>query len=430
MIGEYGGFRTMQHLLLRSVILDQQEIVRNFVIIPRKYAFDANGNYILTGLRRSGKSTVVYGVIQALVSQGVRWEQIVYINFEDERLAEFKVSDFNDIVGVAKEMCDDKTYYYFDEIQNIEGWQMFARRMADSKQYVYITGSNATMLSREMEAALGGRYLVRQIYPYNFGEYLVANGVVYSGKELFSTEVAGRIRGKYNDYLHFGGFPESVHYAEKREYVRNVYQKILLGDMALRNGIRNLKPLTLLMKKLAESVKDSISATKLQGILSSIGCNIAKDTIIDYLSYAEESYLIFPVRNYFSRFAEKEGKHKYYFSDNGILNLFLLDKESLLLENMVAIALNQRFGDEVWYLRSDRTGVDVDFYIPSEGTAIQVIYDLTAESREREIRSLRRLASSMPEVKRFVVITEDAEDTVALDSQTVEVIPLWKWLLG
>ena len=162
----------MNHALLKSVIYDQHEFIRNFQIVPRDYEFEENGNYVLVGLRRAGKSTLLYKIVLDLVASGVDWEQIIYINFEDERLSEFTVADFNDLLSVQSEMSDKKGYFFLDEVQNIDGWEKFARRMADAKEHIYITGSNAKMLSREIETTLGGRFFAKHITPYAFGEYL------------------------------------------------------------------------------------------------------------------------------------------------------------------------------------------------------------------------------------------------------------------
>ena len=158
----------MNHALLKSVIYDQHEFIRDFQIVPRDYEFEENGNYVLVGLRRAGKSTLLYKIVLDLVASGVDWEQIIYINFEDERLSEFTVADFNDLLSVQSEMSDKKGYFFLDEVQNIDGWEKFARRMADAKGHIYITGSNAKMLSREIETTLGGRFFAKHITPARF----------------------------------------------------------------------------------------------------------------------------------------------------------------------------------------------------------------------------------------------------------------------
>ena len=342
----------MNHDILKEVIFDQHEIIKKTKIVPRDYDFDLNANYVLIGLRRAGKSTLLYKIVKDFVEKGFEWNQIIYINFEDERLAEFSLNDFNDLLSVQAELTDKTGYFFLDEIQNIEGWEKFARRMADSKEHTFITGSNAKMLSQEIENRLGGRYFTKYITPYNFTEFLTAKQIDFSDKSIFGTKESGKIKREFSEYFYFGGFPETLNYQNKREYVSSIYQKVLLGDIAARNGIRNPNGLQLLMKKIAESVKDEISYSKLHNILKTIGVKISKDIVIDYIGYAKQSFLIFTIKNYFSKFVEKETTPKYYFNDNGLLNLFFNKEEPRLLENLVAINLWNNYKGNVYYLKS------------------------------------------------------------------------------
>ena len=417
----------MNHNLLKTVIYDQHEIIKNFQIVNREYEFDINANYVVIGLRRAGKSTLLYKIVQDLVASGTDWNQIIYINFEDERLSEFSLNDFNDILSVQAEMSDKKGWFFFDEIQNIEDWEKFARRMADSKEHTFITGSNAKMLSAEIESRLGGRYLTKYVTPFNFREFLKAKDIDYPDKTILSTKESGKIKREMQSYFYFGGFPESIEYKNKREYVSSIYQKILLGDIAARNAIRNTNGLRLLMKKIAESVKDEISYSKLHNILKSIGVNISKDIVIDYVSYARESFLIFAIRNYFSKFADKETTPKYYFNDNGLLNLFLNKEEPRLLENLVAVNLWNKYHDNLYYLKGQN--IDADFFVEETGEVIQVAYSVSNISSDRETRALAEAAKTLKEAKRFIIITYEEEKELTVDGVLIEVIPVWKWLL-
>ena len=417
----------MNYNLLKTVIYDQHEIIKNFQIVNREYEFDINANYVVIGLRRAGKSTMLYKIVQNLVASGTDWNQIIYINFEDERLSEFTLNDFNDILSVQAEMSDKKGWFFFDEIQNIEGWEKFARRMADSKEHTFITGSNAKMLSAEIESRLGGRYLTKYVTPFNFREFLKAKNIDYSDKTILSTKESGKIKREMQSYFYFGGFPESIEYKNKREYVSSIYQKILLGDIAARNAIRNTNGLRLLMKKIAESVKDEISYSKLHNILKSIGVNISKDIVIDYVSYARQSFLIFAIRNYFSKFVDKETTPKYYFNDNGLLNLFLNKEEPRLLENLVAVNLWNKYHDNLYYLKGQN--IDADFFVEETGEVIQVAYSVSNISSDRETRALAEAAKTLKEAKRFIIITYEEEKELTVDGVQIEVIPVWKWLL-
>lgn len=417
----------MNHDILKEVIFDQHEIIKKTKIVPRDFDFNLNANYVLIGLRRAGKSTLLYKIVKDLVEKGIEWNQIIYINFEDERLAEFSLNDFNDLLSVQAELTDKIGYFFLDEIQNIEGWEKFARRMADSKEHTFITGSNAKMLSQDIENRLGGRYFTKYITPYNFKEFLTAKQIDFSDKSIFGTKESGKIKREFSEYFYFGGFPEALNYQNKREYVSSIYQKVLLGDIAARNGIRNPNGLQILMKKIAESVKDEISYSKLHNILKTIGVKISKDIVIDYIGYAKQSFLIFTIKNYFSKFVEKETTPKYYFNDNGLLNLFLNKEEPRLLENLVAINLWNNYKGNVYYLKSQN--LDVDFFIEETGTAIQVAYSITNISDDRETKSLVEAAKTLKEAKEFVILTYEQKKELNMDGVKIQVIPVWKWLL-
>lgn len=420
---------TMNHTIVKTVIYDQHELIRNFEIVPRDYEFEENGNYVVVGLRRAGKSTLLYKKVLDLIAAGVDWNRIIYINFEDERLSEFTAADFNDLVSVESELSDKKGYYFLDEVQNVAGWEKFARRMADAKEHIYITGSNAKMLSREIESTLGGRFLTKHVTPYSFSEYLDALGVAHDERALLGTKSNGKIRGCCADYLQFGGLPESLQYKAKREYISSVYQKVLLGDIVTRNKIRNDYAVKILIKKVAEAVRSEISYSKLQKTLRAVNVSLAKDTISDYIRCAEDAYLLFHLENYYANLVEKESFPKFYFSDNGILSLFLNGKESVQLENMVAVALARVYPDEVYYLKSAKTGIDIDFYVPSAGLAVQAAYSIAGEAREREIGNLKKLAKSAAQAVRLVIVTYEEEETICEDGVTIEAIPLYKFLL-
>lgn len=421
----------MNHTLLKQIILDQHEIIRNFVIVNRDYSFESDANYILTGLRRSGKSTLLYRIVLQLIRSGTDWNQIIYINFEDERLSEFTWRDFNDIIGTAAELSAQRVYYFFDEIQNIDKWESFARRLADAKERVYITGSNAKMLSSEMESRLGGRYLSKEIMPYNFTEYLDAMNIPHGVNELIATKSGGIIRSAADSYLHNGGFPESVSFLDKRSYAENVYQKVLLGDIAARNSIRQVNGLRILMKKVAETLGQPVSFTKLYNTVSAVGLKLSKDTIISYIGYAEEAFLLFDLKNYYAKFIERESNPKFYFYDNGLLNLFIFDKDPKLLENVIADYLIRKFGHNVYYLQSKKTGINIDFYLPKQRTAIQVAYSISDETaRAREISNLNTLAQKSDLADHYVIVTYEEEETISKGNIEIQVVPLYKFLLS
>ena len=343
---------------------------------------------------------------------------------------EFSKDDFNDIVETAYELTDAKEiYYFFDEIQIIDGWEHFARRMADQKKHVYITGSNAKMLSSEMEKALGGRYLSKMIMPFSLSESLDYKEIAHDEKALLTTSKVAKVRRGCQEYILSGGFPEAQLLSNKREYIKSVYEKVLLGDIIEREKVNNKMALRLMIKKIAETVMHETSFNTLAGNVKATGIKTSTDSMIDYVSYAENAYLLFRNRNYVSKFAEKESTPRFYFYDNGILSLFLVDKPSALLENAVAIYLKRRFGEEVYYFKSTQTGIDIDFFIPGEDCAIQVAYSLeTAE--DRETKSLVSFAEKSKGIRRLIIVTNEEERTITKDGLTIEVIPVYKFIIG
>jgi predicted AAA+ superfamily ATPase len=352
---------------------------------------------------------------------------MLYINFEDERLSEMAVNDLNLLLEVHLEMYGKRPILFLDEIQNIAGWEKFARRLADSKYRVYITGSNAKMLSNDIQTTLGGRYITIDVYPYDFKEFLKANNTDFTSNSLLSTTGKAKVLRQFNNYFYFGGFPEGAMLSSRRDYLTSIYQKIYLGDIAMRHSIDNTFALKILFKKLAESVKQPISFTRLANIVSSTGANIGTNTVINYIDYAKDAWLVNTVQNIASKIVDKETNPKYYFADNGLLNLFLIDGNTSLLENLVALTLLRRYGrnDTVYFYKK---GIEVDFYIPDVQLAIQVCYSMTdIETSKREIDALLHLAKRM-DIRKMLIITRDEEKIITINENIIEVMPVWKWL--
>lgn len=420
----------MDKTLLKTVIADNKAEVPKYKVIPRDFTFEEFGNYVFVGIRRAGKSFLLYQRMQQLHARGTDWDEMLYINFEDERLVGMSLKDLNLLLEVHLEMFGKRPILFLDEIQNIIGWEKFARRVADTKHRVYITGSNAKMLSQDIQTTLGGRYFPIEVYPYSFKEFLSVNGITLDKNSLYSTEEKAEVLRKFNDYFYFGGFPEGAGFTAKRDYLTSVYQKIFFGDIAARHSVENTFALRILFKKLAESTKQPISFTRLANIVSSTGAKVGTQTVINYMEYAKDAWLISSIQNIAGKLVDKETNPKYYFTDNGILNLFLLDGNTSLLENLVAINLLRKYGrtDAVFFYNK---GMEVDFYIPDGAIAIQVCYNLDNSDGtfDREVNALLKLSDVLACRKR-IIITRDAERVVEIDGITIEVIPAWKWLLN
>ncbi len=422
----------MDKTLLKQIITDNQREVERYQVHHRDICMDGFPCYVFVGVRRAGKSFLLYQKMQQLLSEGHSWQEMLYLNFEDDRLEGFTTSDFNLILECHAEMSEKRPVLFLDEIQNISGWEKFARRLADTKYQVYITGSNAKMLSHEIMTTLGGRYLTIEVYPFNLKEYFDFSGQPYDEKTLLDTEARAAMKRAYSEFFHWGGLPESIGLPVKRNYLSSTFQKIYLGDICSRNNINNPNLLRLMVKKIAESIKQPISYNRIAKILSSVGGKISVPTVSNYMQHCEDSWLLLRLHNIASPFTEKETVSKYYFIDNGLLNLFLLDGETSLLENLVAVTLFRKYGHDndnetVFFYNSN---VEIDFYVPEEETAIQVSYSISKNDStyEREISALEKLPALLP-CKQRLVITYDEEQTITDDLGEIKVMPYWKWCL-
>ena len=419
--------------ILKQILASNQKDVEQYRIVPRELPSDDFPRRVFVGVRRSGKSFMLYQKMQLLLSEGQGWDKMLYLNFEDDRLSGFTAEDFEKILECHAEMYDQRPMLFLDEVQNIEGWEKFARRMADAKYRVWITGSNAKMLSSEIMTALGGRYLTTEVYPYSFQEYLKVKEVPFDEHSLLATESRARLLRHWNEYLLWGGLPESVDLPVKRDYLTSTFQKIYLGDIVSRNKISNSNILRLMLKKLAESVKQPISYNRLSNILSSVSGKITMPTVSKYIEHCESAWLLLRLRNVSAPFSDKEMSCKYYFVDNGILNLFLLDGETSLLENLAALSLFRKYGhdpdNERVFFYNDK--VEVDFYVPEEKLALQVSYSVSqAEATyNREVDALKKLPKTLP-CERRIILTYDESDSISDEFGSIEIMPLWKWLLN
>lgn len=419
----------MNRDILKQIIIDQKEMYLDNPLISRDYDLEENVNYCFVGIRRTGKSYMMYQQIHNLMNDGISSSQIVYVNFEDERLLEIGVDDLNTILEIGIEFSGSKgkPYLFLDEIQNVDGWEKFVRRVADMKYRINITGSNSKMLSKEIASTLGGRFMIVNVFPYSFKEYLSANHIENIMVDQIGTKKRADIVSQYEQYVTYGAFPELVDIKNKRVFLNNIYQTVYLRDIITRNKITNDFAVRLILKKIAESVTKALSFNRLTNIVKSAGISIGKQTVINYVGHMLDSYLIFSLQNYAAKLVEKETSPKYYFMDTGLLGLMLLDCKTAQLENLVAVELIRRYGfDNVYFFENN---IEVDFYVPSENLAIQVSMQVLGDvdTLKRETRAFVKLNDFIPNTK-CLLITNSEETTLKCDDIEIDMIPAWKWL--
>lgn len=416
----------MNRDVLKQIIIDQKEMYLGNPLISRDYDLEENVNYCFVGIRRTGKSYMMYQQIHNLMNDGISSSQIVYVNFEDECLLEIGVDDLNTILELGIEFSGSKgkPYLFLDEIQNVDGWEKFVRRVADMKYRINITGSNSKMLSKEIASTLGGRFMIVNVFPYSFKEYLSANHIENVRLDQIGTKKRADIVSQYEQYVTYGTFPELVDIKNKRPFLNNIYQTVYLQDIITRNKITNDFAVRLILKKIAESVTKALSFNRLTNIVKSAGISIGKQTVINYVGHMLDSYLIFSLQNY----ASKKTSPKYYFMDTGLLGLMLLDCKTAQLENLVAVELIRRYGFEnVYFFKNN---IEVDFYVPSENLAIQVSMQVLedVDTLERETKAFVKLNQFIPDTK-CLLVTNSEETKLNCDGIKIDVVPAWKWLL-
>ena len=420
----------MEKEVFKILIKEGQDEICDIDLFSRDFEFEEQGRYVLVGIRQAGKSYLLYQRAKMFLENRHDIREIVYINFDDERLLGMKAEDFDLILQAYSVMYNFKPIFFFDEIQNIEGWEHFARRLANRKYQVFITGSNAKMLSRDIATTLGARYLDEKVFPYSFFEYLGACGIKLEEGWMYGKQ-KNTVQQKFADYFKWGGFPELLLFRNKRHWLNNLYEKIILGDIIQRNKVKNEQAIRLAVKRLAENVKQPTAYNRLANMVKSTGVSTNTASIIEYIRYAKEACLMFTLDNYASKFVEKETAKKHYFTDNGLLSIFLTDAGTSLLENLCAIQLYKKYnGDEdsprlFYYYRN----VEVDFYVPDESLAVQASYSIQDDdTRNREVNALVALDKLKP-LKKACIITFDEEDTLEVNGLKIDVVPIWKWLL-
>lgn len=415
----------MNKELFRAIISENQEFIGSIPLVERPLHLEESGNYVFVGVRQAGKSYLLYQRVKELLGCGINLHDIVYVNFDDERLLGMTTDDFDLILQAYYSMHDGQPIFFFDEIQNVDGWANFARRLANQKHRVYVTGSNAKMLSRDIETVLGGRYLSVYVFTYSFEEYLKAIGISVSGGSQYGRK-ANELQRHFRTYFEWGGFPELVNFREKRVWLNSLYNRIFFNDLVVRHKVKNEDSLRMCIRRLAESVMQPCSLNRLSNLVKSTGMPCSPSTVMEYVRYLQESCLLISLDNYASKYVDKETVKKHYFIDNGLLHLFINNPDTALLENLCAINLYKRYGKGVYYFNRN---IEVDFYVPDEELAIQASFRMSEEATlEREIKALVAL-HGLYETQRNLIITYEDEGIMERDGIKIEIIPVWKWLL-
>lgn len=386
----------------------------------------------LIGPRRAGKTFYFYQLMHNLLETGINTTRILYINFEDDRILPLESRDLNAILEAYYELYPENTgkmlYLFFDEIQNIENWEVFVRRIDDTKNAkIYVTGSSSKLLSQEIATSLRGRTLSYHLYTLGFEEFLRLKQVVLE-KDFEYTEKRYLVKNLFNEYLYTGGYPEVVLESEelRQGILKNYFEMIIYRDIVERFSVRNTILLKNLLKYLITNIGTSFSVNAYyKAVKTDIA--VGKETIIEYLSYLEDINLIYLVPFFsYSLKRQQVNLRKVYCADNGLRNAvsFSFSKdEGRLAENLVFLELKRR-GEEPYYWKNS---TEVDFVFSDDQnllTAMNVSY--TDTLAEREAKALLEFATEFgTKVKDLFMLTKDTEKV----EDGIRYVPLWKWML-
>ncbi len=421
----------MDKQLLKEIALEQSKklealsagVAREKMAKVLQYALLPH-TVIITGMRRTGKSTLLAQIIKNHYRA-----EAYYFSFEDERLINFKAENLNDLYEVLVELYGDKKVFFLDEVQNIPGWETFVRRMQDNGFKFFVTGSNASLLSRELGTRLTGRTVLVELFPFSFTEYLAFKGELINDKTLYAARNRGRIKRHFNEYLHYGGMPEYLKYQDQ-SLLKRVYEDILYRDIIARYELKESKSLRELAFYLISNASSPYSITNLKNMLTLGSVN----TVKTYISYLEDSYLFFSLSR-FSYSLRQQGYYqkKGYSIDNGLSEAvaFQFSKNrGKYLKNLVFLEL-KKMGKEVFYYKTAKDK-EVDFLIRSKNThemLIQVADNMdNAETRQREISALAEAMSEL-KLKKGLLLTSDHEEAIKSGSHNIKALPVYKWLL-
>ncbi len=388
--------------------------------IPREIATDAflktDQIVAITGIRRCGKSTL-------LRQLSAHYRDFLYINFDDDRLMDFTLADFPSLMLVFLKTTPEIKVLFIDEIQNIEGWERFVRRVHDEGYKVFLTGSNANLLSRELGTHLTGRYTKITLYPFSFREVLAFRSI---STERITAKKKAAILLEFDRFLAGGGFPEYLKYGDT-EYLKRIYDDILFRDIISRFGIREVKGFRTLAHYLFTNVANAATYNALKNTLGFKSVV----SVRDYIGFLQEAYLIFEIFRYdFSLKKQYIHEKKLYCIDTGLRNAVAFrfsDDKGRLLENLVFIELLRR-GKSVYFFRNPK---ECDFITEDRGvvtSAFQVCYELSRENRNREIDGLIA-AMTAQTLAEGIILTYHQEETITRNGYSIDVLPVWKWLI-
>lgn len=426
--------------VLRKIIADFQEReLPRLTLRELRIAELPNKASCIVGMRRTGKTWFLFQEMGRLLARGAGKEQLLHINFEDERLQPLTARQLHLITDTFFELFpqnkDRVSHVFFDEVQNVPGWERFIRRLLDTeKMTIYLTGSSSRLLGKELATAMRGRSLLYEMFPFSFGEALRHRGISFSRTALSSRDEA-LIRNQFHQHLELGGFAEvqKVEPSIRTRILQDYLDTVLFRDLVERHGIANLPLARYLIRHLLGNIGAPFSVHKFYKDVRSQGFSCSKNTIHEYLTHLTEAYLLFLVEVCSQSVRRRMVlPRKVYAIDTGLVQAVswrMAEARGVLLENVVFLALRRQ--GKVTYYRTQQ-GHEVDFVrekASGRPELVQVCEDLSAPGvREREYRALLEAMDELA-LKKSLILTGDEEGEQRLRGKRIVCRPVWRWLL-
>ena len=405
-------------------------------ILPREYGIPLESKKVvsLIGVRRSGKSSILFDIINKLRQKHPR-ENMIYLNFEDDRLYPLKLEHLDLILEAYFELYphkrEEKLYLFLDEVQVVDGWELYVRRIHDNFDIsIYVTGSSAKLLSSDIATSMRGRTISFEIFPFSFAEYLAFKNIEVN---LHSSKSLSYIKNAFESYIVDGGFAETIGEDAfiARKILSDYLELIVYKDIAERYNIHNTALLKHLTKYCFTNIATLVSFTKLYNEFKSQGYKLSKDTIFNYMAYLEDAYALFTVPIYRNNIKEEQrNPKKIYAVDNGFKKIYdyaISEDKSKLYENIAFLHLRRQTKNLYYYKGTQ----EVDFYakLDTKELLVNVSYDIKDEkTRKREIEGLVE-AMEYFSLKESYLITHEAKEEIVIEDKKIIVLPMIEWLL-
>lgn len=398
---------------------------------------EVNKVITIIGPRRAGKTYFLFQIIGELTRKDYELEDIIYINFEDERILPMQAVDLQSILDAYFELYEGKRnpIIFLDEIQNIDGWEKFVRRLHDQGFRVFLTGSNSRLLGHEIATALRGRTLTYELFPFSFAEFLAAKGIT-PDRNLVYGKTRHRARQLFDEYFFSGGYPEIVFTTEKmtrNRILQDYFSAIFYRDLVERYRIKNTELLRQLLNALMVNISSLISFKKIEHDFRSRGMKLSGATLSYFSRYIQDIFFGFFVEMYSGSVRKRQvNPKKFYLTDQGMHNYLTLNfsgNRGRVLENLVFLELRRK-GNSIWYYRT-KGGYEVDFLLQDNGESrlIQVCYDLSNVNTFSREKNALILAMKELRAETGLILTLDEKRVEEGDNYSLHIVPVWEWLL-